>query len=261
MDFKGQVSDLVAPQLYAEPLLVSSPEQCLFYHTTDLPTFGTVKGFWDLRGKENRYLGGVNLKGKRVLEIGPASGGLTFHMEREGADVVSIEAPVNHRMEYCWDIPQCLPPGLEARIAESQSAMGVLHNAYWLCHRLFNSKANVHYGSAYDIPPALGLFDVATLGCVLLHNKNPFLILEGVARLTMETMVIVEIEPADRSNDAGPIFLRNDNEFYNGWFHFPPKFTARVLRTMGFPRSKITYHEQLMGDQSVRLYTVVASRT
>jgi len=261
MDSKNQASLSVAPQLLAEPVYVAGPEQCLFYHTTDLPGFGTVKGFWDLRGKENQYLGDVQLNGKRVLEIGPASGGLTFHMERAGADVVSIEVPTNHRMEYCWNIPQYLPADLEEKIAESQRAMSVLHNSYWLCHRLFNSKANVHYGSAYDIPAALGMFDVATLGCVLLHNKSPLLILESVARMTKETMVVVEIVPANTFYEAGPIFLRDNNDVYNGWFHLPPQFTARVLRTMGFGRSTITYHEQLMGDQCVQLYTVVAKRT
>jgi hypothetical protein len=260
MNLNDQIPVSLAPPLFAEPLYVGSPEQCLFYHTTDLPGFGTVKGYWDLRGKEDLYLGGVQVNGKRVLEIGPASGGLTFHMERAGAEVVSIEAPTDYRMDYCWDIPNFLPSGLEERIAESQSAMKFLHNSYWLCHRLYNSNAKVHYGSAYNIPAALGAFDVATIGCVLLHNKSPLLILEAVARLTNETMVVVEIVPADTSHDTGPIFLRNDNELSDGWFHLPPQFTARVLRTMGFAKSTTTYHRQIMGDQVVGLYTVVAHR-
>ena len=49
-------------------------------------------GAWDLRGHEAAYLGGVDVAGKRVLELGPATGYLTFYMERMGAEVVSFEA-------------------------------------------------------------------------------------------------------------------------------------------------------------------------
>ena len=227
----------------------------------DLPEFGTVNGRWDLRGKEDQYLGGIQLNGKRVLEIGPASGGLTFYMEKSGAEVVSIEAPKDYRMDYCWDIPQCAPPDLEERISASQSGLEVMHNSYWLCHRLLNSKAKVHYGSAYDVPAQVGVFDVATIACVLLHNKNPLGILESVARLAKEALVVVEILPANAADLMGPIFLREDTALSDGWFLFPPNFTTRVLKTMGFGKSTISYHKQLMDGKLVDLYTVVASRT
>lgn len=112
------------PGIFANPISVQSPSECMFYHTVDLPGFGTVKGFWDLRGKEAEYLGYVNFQGKKVLEIGPASGGLTFFMEKSGAEVVSLEASADYRMEYCWDIPRSAPVDLEERIAKSQPDLG-----------------------------------------------------------------------------------------------------------------------------------------
>src|SRR5204863_338334 len=36
-------------------------------------------------------------------------------------------------------------------------------NAYWLCHRLLKSRAEVFYGDIFHLPEALGRFDVATL--------------------------------------------------------------------------------------------------
>ena len=52
---------------------------------------GTITGEWDLRANVRAYLGGVALQGKRVLEIGTASGFLCFAMERMGAEVISYD--------------------------------------------------------------------------------------------------------------------------------------------------------------------------
>ena len=68
-------------------------EDCLFYHTVDIPGHGVVRGQWDLRRQVDTYLGGYRFAGKRVLEIGPASGFLTCEMGRRGADVVALEVP------------------------------------------------------------------------------------------------------------------------------------------------------------------------
>ena len=64
----------------------------VWYHAFELPDGTVLPGVWDLRGHESAYLGGVDLAGKRVLELGPATGYLTFYMERMGAEVVSFEA-------------------------------------------------------------------------------------------------------------------------------------------------------------------------
>jgi hypothetical protein len=69
--------------LYAEP--PQKPiifEDCFFYHTVDVPGFGCTEGQWDLRQSVEAYLGDVPFRSTRVLEIGPASGYLTFEMER-----------------------------------------------------------------------------------------------------------------------------------------------------------------------------------
>ena len=54
---------------------------------------GKIIGLWDLRQTVDDYLGRIDFAGKRVLEIGPASGFLTIEMERRGADVVAVELP------------------------------------------------------------------------------------------------------------------------------------------------------------------------
>jgi 2-polyprenyl-3-methyl-5-hydroxy-6-metoxy-1,4-benzoquinol methylase len=92
----------VPPQteLYAQPRDVTNLGNCDFYHTMDLPGYGTVEGGWDLRGSVREYLGGVSFTGKRVLDVGKASGFLTFHMESQGAEVVAYDLSEYHG----WDV-------------------------------------------------------------------------------------------------------------------------------------------------------------
>lgn len=86
--------------IYAKPKQINDLEICNFYHTIDIPKFGTVHGYWDLREGVDEYIGHVNFKNKRVLEFGPANGFLTFFMEKKGAKVVACDLSSNHN----WDI-------------------------------------------------------------------------------------------------------------------------------------------------------------
>ena len=149
--------------LFAAPRVVSNADECLFYHTVDVPGRGTFKGFWDIRGREAEYLGNVSFAGRRVLEIGPASGHLTFFMEKQGAEVASIEARDESVWDLFWDQHEPLPPHLQTLLTESRKALNEVKNSYWFCHEGFNSKARVHYGSAYELPRELGEFDVAVI--------------------------------------------------------------------------------------------------
>ena len=80
------------------PIFSKSPSDnmslvdCFFYHVMDIPGLSEpTKGEWDLRKGVDEYLGHVDFKNKTVLELGPASGFLTFHIEKMGGDVTSIE--------------------------------------------------------------------------------------------------------------------------------------------------------------------------
>ncbi len=61
--------------LLARPRVVERLEDCYFYHTMELPGLGVRRGHWDLRGKFYDYVGGVDVAGRSVLDVGrpPAS--------------------------------------------------------------------------------------------------------------------------------------------------------------------------------------------
>lgn len=254
--------DPVTKDLFAEPRLVTSLDDCLFYHTTDIPGHGTVQGFWDIRGREAEYLGGAGFEGRRVLEIGPGSGHLSFHMERRGAEVVSVEAADVSVWDLFWDIHDALPEDLEEMLADSQRAQDRIKNSYWLCHRLFSSKAKVHYGTAYQLPRQLGEFDTSVVASVLLHNKYPLRILENCARVTRDTIVVVE-PLRERQLSQSPAELLPQapgRRWWDTWWGFSPKYFTDALRSLGFPHARVSFHTQQAEGRPYDLFTVVASR-
>ena len=248
--------------LFAEPRRVTNLSDCFFYHAMDLPIYGSVDGQWDLRGKESQYLGEVAFSGKRVLEIGPASGHLSFYMEREGAEVVSVEAGDDNRWEFFWDIPDGTPAELSEKIATHREMMLRLKNSYWLAHSAFGSNARVHYGSAYDIPNELGQFDISVLGCVLLHNKSPLQILEDCAKRTRETIVVVEVFRETQLSQTRVVFQPGARERqWHTWWSFSPVYFSEILHSMGFTEQRVSFHHQICKGEPTALFTVVANRT
>jgi SAM-dependent methyltransferase len=257
------------PNVYAEPRVVSGPEECDFYHTIELPGHGVVEGAWDLRGGEDAYLGGVELAGKRVLEIGSASGFMSFHMERRGADVVAYDLSPAQTYE--------LVPYARARHGDDLTATARRHlertnNAFWLGHRLTESRARLAHGTVYEIPAALGLFDVATLGSVLLHLRDPFRALEQALSRTRETAVITDRTqslllrlPFRASAQLGRAMLfRPDAATCQPeatWWRLNPHLIKRMVAVLGFEDARVTYHRQVYEKKKTPLFTVVARRT
>jgi SAM-dependent methyltransferase len=255
--------DLVLPnELFAAPRRIESPGECLFYHTLDIPGHGTIPGFWDIRGNEAQYLGNVLFKGKRVLEVGPASGQLSFFMERQGAEVVSVEAADESDWELYWDVYDEVPDDLLYEEAVARDGLERIKNSYWFGHRVFNSNARVHYGNAAALPSELGTFDASVIACALLHNKHPLRILESCARVTRETMIIVEPVREYQTSQTPIEFLQTgENRWWETWWGFSPKYFVSLLRTMGFPYSRVSFHTQIGFGEPNDLFTVVASRT
>ncbi len=244
--------------LYAQPRRVTRVEDCHFYHVMEIPGVGLVGGDWDLRGGEDAYLGSVRLAGRRVLEIGPASGFLTFHMESQGAEVVAVELAPDDE----WDIVPHARLDLEQIGEERRAIMERLRNGFWFAHERLHSGARVHNSSAYRLPPQLGRFDLAVLGSVLLHLRDPLRAVEQAARLA-DRVVVTDLD----AGLEGPIARLEpsaDSDNWHTWWNFGPELLVRLLGVLGFEQAIVTRHEQrhIGGGQefSIPLFTVVASR-
>ena len=160
--------------MWANPRKINKIEDCYFYHTMNLPGHGTVLGEWDLRGKENRYLGNQKVKGMRVLDVGTASGHMCFYMEKAGAEVVAYDLSARD----AWDIVPYADTDFSKNIQLRKEHIDRMNNGFWFAHSAYSSISKVVYGRVYDIPKEIGKFELVFVGSILLHLRDPFLALE-----------------------------------------------------------------------------------
>jgi hypothetical protein len=215
---------------FADPLRVDDAADCYFYHRMSIPGVGEVGGDWDLRSCIDDYLGRHDFEGRRVLDVGAASGFLTFAMEQRGADVVSFDMGEGEQ----WDV---VPNAVvrrdrEAVLRERRRTHALLKNAYWFTHARLQSSARVFYGSIYDIPEALGPFDVAVMGMIVGHLRDPFRAIANVAKLCSSHLIITN--QAVRSEEPVAFFMPGLENDPFAWWALSDTCLARMLETVGF---------------------------
>ena len=228
-------------RLLAQPRHITSLEDCYFYHTMDLPEFGVVHGHWDLREHFDEYVGHVSMQGKSVLDVGTATGFLSFEAERRGATVVSFDMDNVSQQTFLPFKDKLYYRDPEAFAKQYGAEIEQWKNAYWLCHRLLRSNAEVFYGNIYDLPTSLGQFDIAIVGSVLEHLSDPVTGLASIARLTKETMVLVTpiLETDDYVARFEPRIAKPENDYT--WWTYSKAVYREVLAMLGFEIVRIEY--------------------
>jgi O-methyltransferase len=253
------MTDAAAPALAAPALA-----DCAFYHTVDLPD-GVVRGQWDLRDTVDAYLGHVGFSGKSVLEIGPASGFLTFEMEKRGAQVTALEPPLDDH----WDVVPLVTPMRDFWLRQRMPHIRQIRNSFLYLHRLYGSSARSVECRAEDLPPELGDFDIGLIGSVLLHTRSPFSVIEHTARRVRETMIITDAHDATLPDlPMCRLLPRGDTANFDTWWSFTPAFILQTLGVLGFGKAEVTFshhrresHGIGSDDLMVPMFTVVAHRT
>ena len=224
------------------PRVIERLDDCFFYHAVDLPGFGPITGLWDLRGRFDEYVGRVEVNGKPVLDVGTATGFLTFEAERRGAtQVLSFDQQDAGRQAFL--------PFQQNRYVQDHQGWAEWYNAgfekwknaYWLSHRALKSKAQVYHGDIYHLPKELGEFDIAIVGSVLEHLSDPISALASIARLVTETIVIVT-PLLDHDEPFARFAGRADQpEADYTWWTYSPALYREVFAMLGFRIARISH--------------------
>lgn len=248
--------------MFEKPWPTNGVEGCHFYHALDLPGIGAVAGDWDLRGRFEEYVGRVDLHGKRVLDVGTASGFLTWETEKRGAEVVSFDLDGAHRQYllpfkdsiYCRDRTES--------IRQRNEYFNAMKRSYWLAHRLLGSRAQVYYGDVENLPPALGRFDVAFVCSILEHLRDQIAPLESIARLVSERLVLTG--PILETEEPIAMFAGDPERAeanYSFWSYSIGTY-RHILKMLGFEIEAVTsgtYRCVLFGSEP-EIQTIIAVR-
>ncbi len=199
------------------PRWTRSPRRTL-YHTLELPggrTLPGVIGVDALRKRLEAFPLPADLTGRRVLDVGAASGWNSFAVEDRGADVMAVDCVAYEE----------LPVVAEARGSR-------------VAYRIFDVDELT--------PAAVGQFDYVLFFGVLYHLRHPLLGLERVCALTREA-AFVESFVTDHGatpSDAATLEFYEIDELggqIDNWFGPTVKALAAMCRAAGFARVKLEY--------------------
>ena len=240
---------------------------CNWYHTFDLPEGGVIRGAWDLRGGGDAHLVGVDVRGKRVIEPGPASGYMSFYMDRQGAEVVAFETGFDVSVDL---LPDHGRDTADNRMELMRGTIEGVHNSWWNMHSLYGSSAKLVHGDLYHLPGDLGEFDVAVFGAILLHLREPWGAISEIASRTTERIVVTDlIQDREAPLESNIVrFSPLANHEISNWWSIYPGAVVSMLERVGFGKTTITEHPQMhhlghrMDDEAVQMtmFTVVGER-
>lgn len=243
-----------------------------WYHSMDLGSGESVIGDWDLRDRFREYSGALDFRGKTVLDVGTASGFLAFEAERAGGNVISLDMPANGD----WDVvPYALEPvgesiedqlkrHLQDADACKRASIKNLRKGFYYAHTMNQSKVRLYESSVYTIGEDLGFVDVAIVGSILLHLRDPFKALHKILSVTKSQVVISDL------HDDGAIGNRPTMEFLpnphrdipnaNAWWRLGVPVIIKMLDVLGFECQPVNVHSYPFKGTDRKVFTLVGTR-
>jgi SAM-dependent methyltransferase len=203
---------------------------------------------WDIKHCEKEYLGCLDFRGKKVIDIGAGCGYASFLMEQMGAEVVSHEVPDG----TYWD-KKIYPNSKKTRKSENEN----LINAYWYNHNKFKSNNKLFLWDLYKkLPRDLGDFDIAIFAMVISHMRDPMLALMNVLYRTKERVVIVNPFPYYEEGSPFAIFSSGEMDWWHPSFHC----IREMLLCIGFKIESVTEIKPKLNGKEQNYKSIVFKR-
>ena len=193
------------------------------YHSLELNDGTVIQGIIpvaNLRARLDQWPLPADLTGKRVLDIGAASGWNSFECERRGADVVAVDCVEYEELQFVRKVNQSR---LEYAVIEIEELT----------------------------PERFGFFDYVLFFGVLYHLRHPLLALENVCSVARDT-AFIESFVVDETPSVDRCYI----EFYetdelggqiDNWCGPTTQALLAMTRSAGFPRAELRYVDQRRG--------------
>jgi SAM-dependent methyltransferase len=172
-----------------EALLAQAFALPYWYHTLELAPGRVTTGHVDLRPVAPKVLPAA-LSGRRALDVGTFDGFWAFELERRGAEVVATD--LGSFGDTDW------PPGTRREL-EAEYAGRDPGERFRLAHDLLGSRVRRVECSIYELDADRigGTVDLAVVGALLLHLRDPVRGLERVAAALRPGGQVLLVEPFD----------------------------------------------------------------
>lgn len=201
-----------------------------WYHTLELPGGVVTPGEYDLRAVLGRLPLPSSLAGMRCLDVGTHDGFWAFEMERRGAArVVAIDVASADQLD--WPLPR---PVLGD---DAKSELSARREAFHLARRALGSSVEHRTISVYDLTPeAVGRFDFAIMGTLLLHLRDPAGALMALARVLDGPLLVNDVVSLSLSvlRPRTPAAKLLDVDQAPFWWLVNLAGLRRLLRSAGF---------------------------
>jgi 2-polyprenyl-3-methyl-5-hydroxy-6-metoxy-1,4-benzoquinol methylase len=205
-------------------------QDCYWYHGYDFTKHVPgIEPDYYLEDSLEHFLLPPDMTGRTFLDVGTASGYLSFTMEKRGAEVVSFDLSPE-------EAPDQIPYwNADDRSQYNEEHWAQLRRSYWYAHRHFDSRAKAVYGNILNMPEGLGTFDVAMIGSVLQHVRDPFLAIQQVDAHTKDTLIICEAHFP--SKDPVIVFQAEPEasqpQFWT-WWRMSSAFLVQAMKVLGY---------------------------
>jgi tetratricopeptide (TPR) repeat protein len=214
---------------------------CLFYHTMRFPDNSEALGHWDISaGSFADYIGNMELRGKTVLDVGTASGFLSFEAERRGAIVTAYEIDSAASAQRIPFRSNLFYTDYAAWLAQADAGLERLINSFWYARRQFHSNVQVVYASLPELPACVPEMDIVIAGAIFEHLSDPVSTIGILSKIAKETIVLA-FTPIVESDELLMKSITNMDEpqYDYTWFAPSTGLLRRAFENVGFRIARI----------------------
>jgi SAM-dependent methyltransferase len=244
---------------YEQPWAKPGLKDCVFYHAMSLPAAGEVAGQWDIRPDFDNYTGRLDVRGKRLLDVGTCTGQIAFEMEARGAEVTAFDADSVARFQWVPFAGRLEHRDRAAWNARNEAGLTGYKNAFWFAWHERRSAVRVAYGDLARLSQTLPEQDIVLACAIIEHLSDPVTAIGQMARLARETLVIgfTPIDPAEEPLMRPMQPWHPDHPYV--WWRLSLGLYRALLEQLGFEVTVIEAMALFHGEPAHR-QTLVARR-
>jgi tRNA (mo5U34)-methyltransferase len=213
-----------------------------WYHSIDLGNGILTQGDYDMRPYLRHYCFPESLAGKKVLDVGRASGFFAFEFESRGADVTATEIASYLDWDFVggrWERMRRAATIPDQRAFDEYHITGAFHFA----HAALRSRVKPVTIGIYDIGPDTleqAPFDLVFCGSLTSHLRDPVRALENLRSVTADDGLCIVASPYIGLDESKSLMaMVTGDRARRSWWVLNKSCLGSMLQAAGFPSVEI----------------------